>query len=75
MWGRPKVRLTGDIAKHLAEVTIHVSLTHEGGTPRPRSPFWKQARWKHDPAEDVPLNMSHRACLYGETPCLRTGAN
>lgn len=32
MWGRPKVRLSGEIAKHLAEVTIHVSLTHEGGT-------------------------------------------
>ena len=32
MWGRPKVRLTGDIAKHLAEVTIHVSLTHDGDT-------------------------------------------
>jgi holo-[acyl-carrier protein] synthase len=32
MWGRPRVRLTGEIAKHLAEVTIHVSLTHEGET-------------------------------------------
>ena len=32
MWGRPKVRLTGAIAEHLAEVTIHVSLTHEGDT-------------------------------------------
>jgi holo-[acyl-carrier protein] synthase len=32
MWGRPRVRLTGDIAKHLADVTIHVSLTHEGDT-------------------------------------------
>jgi holo-[acyl-carrier protein] synthase len=32
MWGRPRVRLTGDIAKHLADVTIHVSLTHEGNT-------------------------------------------
>ena len=32
MWGRPKVRLTGAIAQHLAEVTIHVSLTHEGDT-------------------------------------------
>jgi holo-[acyl-carrier protein] synthase len=26
------VRLTGAIAKHLADVTIHVSLTHEGDT-------------------------------------------
>src|SRR6202008_4877198 len=32
LWGRPQVRLTGDIAKHLADVTIHVSLTHEGDT-------------------------------------------
>lgn len=32
MWGRPKVRLTGDIAEHLREATIHVSLTHEGDT-------------------------------------------
>ena len=30
MWGRPKVRLTGEVAKHLADVTIHVSLTHDG---------------------------------------------
>lgn len=32
MWGRPKVRLSGGIAEHLAEVVIHVSLTHEGDT-------------------------------------------
>ena len=32
MWGRPRVRLTGDIAKHLKDVTIHVSLTHEADT-------------------------------------------
>lgn len=31
-WGRPKVRLSGEIAQHLAEVTIHVSLTHDGDT-------------------------------------------
>ena len=30
MWGRPKVRLSGAIAEHLAGVIIHVSLTHEG---------------------------------------------
>lgn len=30
MWGRPRVRLTGDVAAHLADVTIHLSLTHEG---------------------------------------------
>jgi holo-[acyl-carrier protein] synthase len=32
MWCRPRVRLTGDIAKHLKDVTIHVSLTHEADT-------------------------------------------
>ena len=32
MWGRLKVRLTGEIADHLADVVIHVSLTHEGDT-------------------------------------------
>jgi len=32
MWGRPKVRLTGEIAEHLKHVTIHVSLTHEADT-------------------------------------------
>ena len=32
MWGRPKVRLSGAIAEHLANVKIHVSLTHEGDT-------------------------------------------
>ena len=32
MWGRPKVRLTGAIAEHLEDVTVHVSLTHDGDT-------------------------------------------
>ena len=32
MWGRPRVRLSGAIAEHLADVTIHVSLTHDGDT-------------------------------------------
>jgi holo-[acyl-carrier protein] synthase len=32
MWGRPKVRLTGAIAEHLKDVTIHLSLTHEADT-------------------------------------------
>ena len=32
MWGRPKVRLTGAVAKHLEDVTVHVSLTHDGDT-------------------------------------------
>ncbi len=31
-WGRPKVRLTGAVAEHLAGVVIHVSLTHDGDT-------------------------------------------
>jgi holo-[acyl-carrier protein] synthase len=31
MWGRPRVRLTGAIAEHLKGITIHVSMTHEGG--------------------------------------------
>lgn len=30
MWGRPKVRLTGAIAEHLDDVSVHVSLTHDG---------------------------------------------
>ena len=32
MLGRPKVRLTGAVAEHLADVVIHVSLTHDGDT-------------------------------------------
>ena len=32
MWGRPKVRLTGAVAEHLADVVIHVPLTHDGDT-------------------------------------------
>jgi holo-[acyl-carrier protein] synthase len=32
MWGRPKVRLTGKVAEHLAGLVIHVSLTHDGDT-------------------------------------------
>lgn len=31
-WGRPKVRLHGDLAKYLSGVLIHVSLTHDGDT-------------------------------------------
>ncbi|MGL4305578.1 MAG: holo-ACP synthase AcpS [Mycobacteriaceae bacterium] len=31
-WGRPSIRLLGDVAEHLADVTIHVSLTHDGDT-------------------------------------------
>nr|MDT0524394.1 holo-ACP synthase [Streptomyces sp. DSM 41633] len=32
MWGRPKVRLSGELATPLETVTIHVSLTHEADT-------------------------------------------
>jgi holo-[acyl-carrier protein] synthase len=32
MWGRPRVRLSGAVAEHLKEVTIHLSLTHEADT-------------------------------------------
>ncbi|MEZ5212047.1 holo-ACP synthase [Gordonia sp. (in: high G+C Gram-positive bacteria)] len=31
-WGRPHVRLHGDLAKYLAGVKIHISLTHDGST-------------------------------------------
>lgn len=31
-WGRPKVRLHGDLAKYLSHVKIHISLTHDGDT-------------------------------------------
>lgn len=30
MWGRPRVRLLGDVARHLADCTIDVSLSHDG---------------------------------------------
>lgn len=29
-WGRPRLRLHGDVARHLADHTPHVSLTHDG---------------------------------------------
>ncbi|MDT5152295.1 MAG: holo-[acyl-carrier protein] synthase, partial [Mycobacterium sp.] len=32
MWGRPTLRQSGDIAEHLKDITIHVSLTHDGDT-------------------------------------------
>ncbi|MBT0568269.1 holo-ACP synthase [Williamsia sp. CHRR-6] len=31
-WGRPAIRLAGDIAEHLRETTVHISLTHDGPT-------------------------------------------
>ncbi|GAB20622.1 holo-[acyl-carrier-protein] synthase [Gordonia effusa NBRC 100432] len=31
-WGRPGIRLTGEIAEHLAGTTVHISLTHDGDT-------------------------------------------
>jgi holo-[acyl-carrier protein] synthase len=32
MWGRPRVRLSGAIGEHLQDITIHLSLTHDGDT-------------------------------------------
>ncbi|MBC9226298.1 holo-ACP synthase [Aeromicrobium sp. 636] len=29
-WGRPRVRLLGEVAKRLPDVAIHVSLSHDG---------------------------------------------
>lgn len=29
-WGRPRIRLHGEVAKRLADVTVHVSLSHDG---------------------------------------------
>jgi len=29
-WGRPQVRLHGDVARHLADCSVHVSLSHDG---------------------------------------------
>lgn len=31
-WGRPGIRLTGEIAEHLEGTRVHVSLTHDGDT-------------------------------------------
>ena len=31
-WGRPAIRLTGEIGEILSEATVHVSLTHDGDT-------------------------------------------
>ena len=31
-WGRPKVRLHGELARYLSGVLIHISLTHDGDT-------------------------------------------
>jgi holo-[acyl-carrier protein] synthase len=29
-WGRPRIRLYGEVARHLAECTVDVSLSHDG---------------------------------------------
>ncbi|MEP9391713.1 MULTISPECIES: holo-ACP synthase AcpS [Gordonia] len=29
-WGRPAIRLAGEIAEHLRDTLVHVSLTHDG---------------------------------------------
>ena len=31
-WGRPAIRLSGEIAEHLRDTTVHISLTHDGDT-------------------------------------------
>ncbi|KSU60891.1 holo-ACP synthase [Gordonia sp. JH63] len=31
-WGRPAIRLSGEIGEHLRDTTVHVSLTHDGDT-------------------------------------------
>jgi len=31
-WGRPRIRLSGAIAEYLADMTVHVTLTHDGDT-------------------------------------------
>ncbi|MGH3724258.1 MAG: holo-ACP synthase AcpS [Mycobacterium sp.] len=31
-WGRPRIRLSGGIAEYLADMTVHVTLTHDGDT-------------------------------------------
>lgn len=31
-WGRPAIRLAGEIGEILSEATVHVSLTHDGDT-------------------------------------------
>ena len=29
-WGRPAIRLAGEIGEHLRDATVHISLTHDG---------------------------------------------
>ncbi|MGV9826639.1 MULTISPECIES: holo-ACP synthase AcpS [unclassified Gordonia (in: high G+C Gram-positive bacteria)] len=31
-WGRPAIRLSGEIAEHLRGAAVHISLTHDGPT-------------------------------------------
>lgn len=31
-WGRPSIRFGGEVAAHLAGLTVHISLTHDGDT-------------------------------------------
>ena len=31
-WGRPAIRLGGEIGVHLADTRVHISLTHDGDT-------------------------------------------
>jgi holo-[acyl-carrier protein] synthase len=29
-WGRPRIRLHGEVAKHLEDVSVEISLSHDG---------------------------------------------
>lgn len=31
-WGRPAIRLSGEIGEHLRDTQVHISLTHDGDT-------------------------------------------
>lgn len=66
MWGRPRVRLTGAIAEYLADVTIHVSLTHEGDTAA-ASPSWRP-REREQTQNRIEIRIFMRLCV-----CSRAG--
>ena len=43
-WGRPAIRLHGDIADSMADYTVLVSLTHDAPTSQRRSSCWGKER-------------------------------
>ena len=57
MWGRPKVRLTGAIAEHLKDVTIHLSLTHEADTAAAVAINNGSMQIDMDPGAKITLNV------------------